>query len=104
MDKENIVNKNIVIKSIENIGQGQSLIRTGENTYTGIISLDEINQHMSNLVKVEIQWIDDGNNDEEDTKLASRYEMVLRIPVKVHVCQYLGEEVTEYEEETPDNI
>ena len=42
---------------------------------------------------MEVEWIDDENNNEEDTKLGSTYDSKLSIPVKVHVSQYLGEEI-----------
>ena len=55
-------------------------------------------------MNVEIEWIDDGTNDEADTKLASTYNRAIRIPVNVHFSQYLGEEINEYVEEPQENI
>lgn len=97
LNQENLTNKNITIKSIKETNQGKTLIKTDENTYTGIISLEEIKQGIQNTIEVEIEWKEDETNHEEDTNMGVQEEYKLEIPVIVHVSQYLGEEVVAYE-------
>lgn len=97
LNQENLTNKNITIKSISETNQGKTLIKTDENTYTGIISLEEIKQGIQNTIEVEIEWKDDETNDEEDANMGIQEEYTLEIPIIVHVSQYLGEEIVTYE-------
>ena len=43
---------------------------------------------------MEIQWIDDGLNNEADSELGKNGAEPLQIPITVHVIQYLGENIT----------
>ncbi len=97
LNQENLTNKNITIKSIKETNQGKTLVKTDENTYTGIISLEEIKQGIQNTIEVEIEWKDDETNSEEDTSMGIQEEYKLEIPIIVHVSQYLGEEIVAYE-------
>lgn len=98
LNQENLTNKNIAIKSITETEEGETLIKTGENTYTGIIPLEKIKQGVENNIKVEIEWKDDETNNEQDLETGSQSENYkLEIPVVVHVSQYLGEEIVTYE-------
>ena len=97
LNQENLTNKNIMIKSIKETNQGKTLVKTNENTYTGIISLEEIKQGIQNTIEVEIEWKDDEANSEEDTSMGIQEEYKLEIPIIVHVSQYLGEEIVTYE-------
>lgn len=97
LNQENLTNKNITIKSITETEEGATLVRTGENTFTGIISLEKIKQGVDNNIKVEIEWKDDDTNNEEDTKIGIQEDYKLEIPIIVHVSQYLGEEIVAYE-------
>ena len=97
LNEENLTNKNITIKSITETNQGNTLIKTGENVYTGIITLEEIQQNVQNNIEVEIEWIDSEENNEEDINMGTQEDYMLEIPVVVHVTQYLGEEIKAYE-------
>lgn len=99
LKQDGLTNSNLKIKSIKEIQEGNTLIKTGENTYTGVISLEKIKQGMTNKIKMEVEWNDDGLHDKEDTALGSIYNMKLQIPVTVKATQYLGEKITEYVEE-----
>ena len=90
LNQENLINSNLKIKSIEEVEKGNKLIKTAENNYTGIISLEDINAKVKNRIKVEIEWCDNTGDDESDTKLASKMNSQLEIPVEVRVSQYLG--------------
>ena len=93
LNQEGLTNKNIKIKSIEETAEGNSLINTAENTYTGIMPLEKIQTGVVNNIKVEIEWKNEEENNEEDTELGVVYNSKLEIPIKVHFSQYLGEEI-----------
>lgn len=94
LNQEELGSSNLKIKSIEEVENGYELIKTAENTYTGIISLQDINNGVNHKIKMEVEWIDDGSNDENDTQLGINLTNKLKIPITVHAIQYLGEEVT----------
>lgn len=94
LNKEKLTDSNLKIKTIKETKAQNTLVQTGENTYTGVITLEDIKKGTTNVIEMEVQWIDDGDNDENDTKLGSVYNSKLNIPVNVHVSQYLGEEIT----------
>ena len=98
LNKENLTNKNLMIKYIEETNTGAALIRTGENTYTGIMSLSDIKNGITHNIKLGIKWVDDGQTDVEDTKLGSIKGNKVGIPITFSVIQYLGETITEYVE------
>lgn len=103
LNQEELGNSNLKIKSIQEVEQGHELIKTAENTYTGIIPLEEINNGIIHKMKVEVEWADDGN-DESDTQLGKDESHQLQIPISVHVIQYLGEEITPIEDETNQEL
>ena len=95
-------NDNFKIVSIEEIENQQSLTRTGENTYTGLTTLEEIKNGTINHIQVKIEWIEDGLHDKEDTELGRTHE-TLGIPIIIHASQYLGEDIIPYAENTDNN-
>ena len=100
LNQENLTNKNISIKSIKEANKGAELVRTGENTFTGIITLDEIKKRITNNIEVEVEWKDNEETNKEDIEIGSKSEdYKLDIPIIVHVSQYLGEEIVAYEEQ-----
>ena len=89
-----------MLKSIKETNKGADLIKTAENTFTGTITLDEIERGITNNIEVEIEWKDNEETNEEDIELATKSEdYKLDIPIIVHVSQYLGEEIVAYEEQ-----
>lgn len=86
------------IESVEEIKNGDELIRTGENTYTGVIPLEKIESGMNPEIKIVIKWDDDGTHDLEDTEMGKVPENKLQIPIILKVSQYLGENIIAYEE------
>lgn len=97
LNQENLINKNITIKSIKETNQGKTLVKTAENTYTSVIPLEEIKRGIYNNIEVEIEWKDDETNSEEDIQMGIQKDYKLEIPIIVHVSQYLGEEIIAYE-------
>ena len=99
LDEEKLTNPNIQIKSIKETLNGNELVKTEENTYTGIIPLENIQAGITNEITVEVEWMDNENNHEEDIGLGTTWEAEYQIPITVHVCQYLGEELNHYVDE-----
>lgn len=94
LNKENLTNKNLKIKSIQETQMSNTLIQTSEDTYTAIIPLEEIQKgNCSNKITIEVEWVDDGTNDEQDTQLGSIYNSKLQIPITIHISQYIGEQI-----------
>lgn len=86
---------------IEELNGGES-IRTAENTYSGVISLEKIASHTLVTIRVNLDWVDDGEHDSEDTELGIVSGNQLSVPISVRAVQYLGEEIVEYQEPEPE--
>ena len=86
----------ITIDKIEELTSG-NLIRTGKNTYSKIITLEEIENKVINTIRVHIKWNNIEENNEEDSKIGTIKDNFISIPVSVSVIQYLGEPVEEYQ-------
>lgn len=94
LNQEELKNSNLKIKSIEESENGSILVNTTENTYTGIIPLQDIQKGITHKIKMEVEWVDDGQNNKSDTELGTSDTHQLQIPVEFHAIQYLGEEIT----------
>lgn len=94
LNQEELGGSNLTIKSIEEVEKGYELIQTAENTYTGVIPLADITNGVNHKIKLEIEWQDDGLNNESDTQIGKNETHKLQIPITVHAIQYLGEEIT----------
>ena len=85
---------NLIIKSVQETQVGNTLYKTGENSYTAIIPLSEIQKgNSTNKITVEVEWKDDDVNNEQDVQIASEADSRLEIPITVHISQYLGEQI-----------
>lgn len=96
-DFSNLDISNLKIVNIEEVNFN-SLIRTGEDIYTGIISLDDIRSKRNNLVRVHVKWENMESSNEEDSVIGLDSDYDLSIPVSITFMQYLGEEIVEYTE------
>lgn len=94
-----IIDKNIdplKILTVSSITDSSNqLIRTGVNTYTGIITLDEISSGTIENIKLNIEWIDNGEDIDFDT-ITDNSEDYLEI--NFTAMQYRGEEIVSYTE------
>lgn len=88
LDEEKLTNNNIQISSIKETLAGNELTKVGKNTYSGIITLDEIKEKKINEVTVEIEWLANDDNNEQDMDLSSVWNSKCEVPITVHVCQY----------------
>lgn len=75
---------------------GNSVVRTGEYDYSGIISLDSINNNETRTIRVTINWVNDDSKNASDTLLGEVEDSKLTIPIKFHARQYLGETLVPY--------
>lgn len=96
LDEEKLTNPNIQIKSIKETLNGNELVKTDKNTYTGIIPLEKIQAGTTNEITVEVEWIENEDHNEEDIGLGTTWDAEYQIPITVHVCQYLGEQLNLY--------
>ena len=85
-------NTNITITSIQEIND-KKIVKSGDNKYTGIITLDEISAGTTNTIRVNIAWENNEENNEHDSNLSSVPNTILNIPVTINVSQYLGETI-----------
>lgn len=95
LDKSQLINDKIEISSIAIDGEN-TLIKTGEDIYTGVIMLDSIKQGRVDKIKVTLEWENDESNNENDTKIGRYVNYKMKIPIEVKATQYLGEKIEEY--------
>lgn len=98
LDEQELTNSNLVIKSITETQRGNKLVRVAKNTYAGIISLEEIKKENKNEITVEIEWLDNEDDSNKDVDVGAHADAVYKIPIAIHVSQYLGEELKAYTE------
>ena len=75
---------------------GSSIIQTGPNTYSGVISVADIIQNKIINLRINIDWQNQSGYDATDTALGIVPGAGIPIPVTVNVVQYLGEAITPY--------
>ena len=90
--------------SVEEIG-GNSVVRTGKYTYSGIVDLASILNHRTTTLRVSVDWHDFNTDvyNANDTLLGTIEGNTLAIPFEVHAIQYLGETLTPYNETVENN-
>lgn len=88
-DTSKIDNQNINITSIKAITNGEVLIKTGENTYTKVFTLEEAKDGIESTVQAMIEWQNNEEYNEKDTNIGKTVDYNINIPVKVEVTQYL---------------
>lgn len=87
----------LVISSITELG-GNTLVLTDKDTYSGVITLADMDSSTVNTVRVSISWQNDEANNEVDSSWGMVANKVISIPVNVKLTQYLGEELPVYVE------
>lgn len=89
------LDSNFVIEKIEEVN-GDMVVRTGENTYSNIISLDDIENNVTNNIRVYIKWNNLEDENENDSLIGMVKDNTIKIPVVVMVTQYFDEELVSY--------
>ena len=87
---------------LEMASGANTLVRTGENTYSGTISLAEVQAGNTANIRCYISWNNDETKNNEDSIIGLGTRVNISLSANVTVTQYLGEEITEYvPSETP---
>ena len=90
------INFDYACKVVNGVEQVSGMTRTGRNTYTGIISLNEVTSNQVVTARFYILW--DGSDDAADMVLGSSTQAItLSMPIEVTVSQYLGETIVPYQ-------
>lgn len=95
LDFSSLDNPGLTFEGVEETN-GKKLVKTGDNTYTGIITVAEISQGVIDDVRVKLTWVNDEDNNDNDYAVGSKDIRDVNIPVSVSVSQYLGEDINEY--------
>ena len=101
----NAINFDSAYKVVNNVESATGIVKTGANTYSGIIPLSEVKAGTSTTLRFYVAWTDDGTgtNDDADSALGLSQDVSLALPVSVTVSQYLGETLVPYVAPTPQN-
>lgn len=95
------INDAIIIDSAYKVVNGvevqNSMIKTSADTYTGTMTLAEVNSNQTTTIRVYVKWEQTGLNDEEDTEIGDQRDINLDLPVYLTVSQYSGETITAYQ-------
>ena len=89
---------NITVEKIEEIN-GREIIKTGPNTYSNYITLDDINNNVKDTIRVHITWNNDEESNENDTNIGIIKNNSIKIPVSITVSQYLNDIIEPYNEQ-----
>lgn len=89
---------NITVGKIEEIN-GREIIKTGPNTYSNYITLEDINNNLKDTIRVHIKWNNDEENNENDTNIGIIKNNSIKIPVSITVSQYLNDTIEPYNEQ-----
>ena len=94
IDLENMNLPDNIKISVDNLSSN-SPIKTDNNKYSGIISLDDINSGNNITLRLNINWDNtDDNYNDTDTKYGMSEDNSFKIPITINLKQYLGEEIT----------
>lgn len=97
LDLESLGYANNISFTMEEIGEN-SVVKTDANTYSGIISLSQIQNNQTVTLRINVTWEDILEFDESDTELGMNRGSTLAIPINVKAVQYLGETLVPYVE------
>lgn len=95
INPENFEDSNIHIENVYETGNN-TLIKTGEYSYTGVILLEDIQNNITNTIRIEVEWDSISVEDESDYEYALSLDNVLELPVSVNIKQYTGETISPY--------
>lgn len=93
IDSTELTNQSIKLNSVIEKKNNNEIIKTAENTYTGIIPLENITMDYLDTIEISFSWDNIEENNEEDTELGTVYGSNLSIPITVTFSQYLGETI-----------
>ena len=95
-DFSNLNNSEFQVSEIKDLN-GSTLIRTGENSYTGIVTLNDINSKKTYNIEVSIVWNNNEENNDNDYNLGVSAIDNINIPVEIKLLQYNeSDQINEY--------
>ena len=95
--------ENLAMEAWVEMASGENtIVKTGANTYSGIISLDDVKNGNPADVRCYITWKNDETKNDLDSAAGLIYGQKLSLKANVTVTQYLGETLVEYVE--PETI
>ena len=93
------INFTAVYRVINGEEVSANMVRTGDHTYSGVISLDDVKEGIASTMRFYIGWEEDETEegDESDTQLGNIKDVTAKLPVNVVISQYSGETLEEYQ-------
>ena len=92
---------NLAIQARLEMPSGEdTLVKTGPHTYSGTLSIADIQAGKKAVTRCYITWDNDENNNQLDSITGSYTDLTLNLDANVTVSQYFGEELTPYVEPT----
>lgn len=93
------INFTAVYRVINGEEVSANMVRTGDHTYSGVISLDDVKEGIASTMRFYIGWEEDETEegDESDTQLGNIKDVTTKLPVNVVISQYSGETLEEYQ-------
>lgn len=92
IDETSLKESNIHIKNVQELQQDKKIDKTEDNKYIGIILLKDIKSGKStHTLRIAFAWENDEKGNEADTQIGTKLNSKVKIPVKITVSQYLGE-------------
>ena len=92
-----VSDKQLKVKDIKVISGSKTFVRTGENTFSGVMPLSEINNKTAKVtLKISVLWENNELNNESDTKIGTTLGYNIEVPISLKVEQYFGEELVSY--------
>ncbi len=90
------INFDYACKVVNDVEDTSGMIRTARNTFTGLITLDEVQAGTVTTARFYLIW--DGSDNAADMILGTVEEGVsLNMPIELTISQYQGETITEYQ-------
>ena len=83
-------NISLSVADVNNYG----IVRTGANTYSGIISLADITDEELVTIRVTLTWTNNELLNEDDSDIGVVENNKLRVPITFNAVQYTGETLT----------
>ena len=104
VDTSEVEDTEIVVNNVVSLTNDITMIRTDENIYTGVMTLDDIEDGKTAHLRVTFEWVnsDDPKAIKKDTNLALSDDALVQIPVTIDFLQYKGETIEEYVEPNPN--
>ena len=96
IDLSSLNNDEIQIDYVKELNN-YNLVRTGENTYSSVITLEEIKNNVTHNIELGLIWNNNEKNNKVDYELGSQGNEGINIPIIISFFQYTGvEELVPY--------